>query len=640
MLTNFRTFLNLKSNWFGIAGTCISILVYFTIVFSPINRITLIAGNLIPIDNNIFLGGLFCLCILFYTIKGKWGKWIRLILITFLFGYYLRGIWIDRLTDTFKIFGFLPYMDAVLYYTDAQRLLNGLVMMETTAGRPVFSSILAVILSMTGKNLLFTIAFLVYFVSIGFYLVGEQINHNYGTLATSVLFSGSFIYYRYYLGSLSSENLGLILGFWALIYFLAGIQTGKLRHYLIGCFLLTIGLNTRAGTFFVLPCLALAVAFNYQGIKNRVKAFGSAVLCILVGFGGNSLLSSLMTSGKVIPFTSFYYSLYGLATGGTGWDYFRVVHPEIQSYQEPYKTQVIINLIINQIQQAPGLLLKGIWKQYQLFFGYSDSSIYSFLYGSSGTYNQILTIVLMILFILGCLYIIVSLKQPEGKIFLAFLVGIILSIPFVTPQDAPNMRAYAVVIPVVLLFIIFGLKWLASKIGEKFPKSKLLETSSFEQSQEIPLAHRIFSGVLAILLIIPFGIRIFTQPAKLDARNCPNQQTAFIFEYQPSNQLSIKNQPDKVSMNLISSLDYARKYKDTYYARDMSLFFNVTGGKTILLDTDLISAEDAWLVLNTKNVPVKSGTYQACGAWEHYTNPSISLPIADVFWVSSVLPEN
>lgn len=421
-----------------------------------------------------------------------------------LYGIILSEIWGLGSSSGSILAGKLPYSDAFGYLEGSIRLLNGEPLSVWTSRRPLATSWISLNFFFFGKNLEGALASMAFFCSLGIVFFTQRIRHNFGSRSAWIAHLLLFLFYRNFAGTTLSEQVGFFLGclafslLWESIDETDGVND---KRFLIGLFTLSLGLLARAGTFFILPTLTLWYATREtQNKSQKIKKFLLASCIILLAFGANRLI--LQTVGiSQAAFGNFSHTLYGLVHGGD-WTQATSDHPEILSMLEIKKNKYIYDLAIKRIQEQPVSLAKGALRAYRSFF-FSSRGAYSFVTSSLSSFNilrevfslrqqgvitpiiehlkknpkQLFYIVSAIpwfvisslLAFYGCIHALRT-KTPQRKMILWVALGILLSIPFLPPWDAQNMRAYAVSIPFFVLFPAYALMSNKIKTKEKTVK--------------------------------------------------------------------------------------------------------------------------------------------------------------------------
>lgn len=446
----------------------------------------------------------------------------------FLYALILSEIWGLGSSTGSILAGKLPYSDAFGYFEGSIRLLNGESLSVWTSRRPLATSWIALNLFFFGGHLQGALASMALFCSIEISLFTQRMRDSFGSRSAWIVHLLLFLFYRNFIGTTLSEQIGFFLGCLAFSLLWKSIdETEQVNNsaFLIGLFTLSLGLLARAGTFFILPTLTLWYAT--QGRENKsqkIKKFLLSCCIVLLAFGSNRLI--LQTVGvSQAAFGNFSHTLYGLVHGGD-WTQATSDHPEILSMTEVEKNKYIYNLAIERIREQPPSLVKGAFRAYRSFF-LSSRGAYSFVTASLSSFNilrevfalrqtgniiaimeylkknpkqlyYVLSaiswfIVSSLLAFYGCIRMI-RIKTPQGEMILWTTLGILLSIPFLPPWDAQNMRAYAVSIPFFVLFPAYAL--LSGKIKTKENTAK----ENFDA---------FFALIICLLLItFPLGMKI------------------------------------------------------------------------------------------------------------------------------------
>ncbi len=186
--------------------------------------------------------------------------------------------------------------------------------------RPLFAGMLAALLGLTGRNLQLTLAVLVAITAIACYLLAREVQSTHGTLAATLVMVVLFVYYRRFTGTTLTENLGFLQAALGLAWLWRGGRQKKSSYVLGGIFLLTLALNARAGTFFILPALVVWAAWVFH--EKKIVSFSVLAMAsgaVVAGFLVNTIIFHALASPAGNSFANFSYTLYDLASGGKGW---------------------------------------------------------------------------------------------------------------------------------------------------------------------------------------------------------------------------------------------------------------------------------------------------------------------------------
>lgn len=496
--------------WIGIA---VLIAVYLVLFFiSPPNIEFIRQYYDLGLDRVIFLLIIFTLLI---RINSIWGKGLTLGITVLLFSISLIYKW--QTADNFSLIsGFFPVRDASDYYQSAQSLIYGMKLSGTSTFRPIYTAFLASIMWLTNGNLQFVLILLVLANAVAVFLATLEINRIINNSFFSAIFlSLGYIYFRRFSGTLLTENLGFLMGNLALFFLLRGASTRNINYALWGLFLLSTGLNARAGAFIILPILAVWIAISFHNHQSLLKKLFMGVAVITLSMAGNWLLGKLINPPTSAVFSNYSYTLYGLASGNKGWEQVLIDYPNVQESE-------IYALAFDKIRNDPVLLLQGIVGAYSDYF-VSSKGAFSFLLLKRDR-NDLLNTVLWALSFMGIIVALIKRKYLQYSIGLAFFAGIFLSVGLVPPADSTMMRAYATTIPMSLYVIVLSGGFLSDFI---LPNK---EDVQIKGNNLQPLL--LFSGLILVLsFIFPVLLnRLGTKSAFIleDACEPGKQEVAFV----------------------------------------------------------------------------------------------------------------
>ncbi len=549
-----------------------------------------------------------------FALRGSLGAQLSLAAVAAVFALSLAGQWAAGQSDTAILAGLFPWSDAGEYYRDALRLLEGWPLSPRSSRRPLFPAFLAVLLALTGRNLALTLAMLVLLVAVAVYFCARQVRAAYGALAAAVFFTVLFFYYRRYTGSTLSENSGLWFGTLGLALILSGAAQKQFKLYLGGVLLLTLGLISRAGPFFVLVGAAVWAALHFArpAWPARLKIFVLVFLVILLGFALNRLWFGIFGDPASSLFSDFPIAMYGMVDGGTGWTQIYKDHPEIFLLPDQQQTAEITRLVFQKMLTRPLLFLQGVFTQYRYFFSISWYSAYGYIGNEGGPTGQVLRAGMLALAGLGVLRMAQQRKDALHQLAFWLTLGLLLSVPFVPPQDTNRVRAYAAGIPVLALLPGLGAAWVADQTR--------LQGFNFTgpTGSAAPLA--CYAAACGLLFIAgPLLIRA-ASPAQrhtLHADACPAGQEAVLARLSPGSRVTIY--PENIFF-----LDYLPRYHSGRYRQNLhsisdmniiALYETVTPPVTLLTTLELTTRENIRLFAPPELLPEKSGPITLCGAF-------------------------
>lgn len=417
-----------------------------------------------------------------------------------LFIFPLAGLWESGMSESVIVGGLLPYSDAHGYYMNAQRLLTGSYYTSFAARRPLFTGFLALLLWVSNNNLQITLSVMTVLAGLCCFLAAREIQNSFCSIAAALFTFLAFMFYRRFIGTTLSENLGLPLGMLGFSLVWGSLRKGTARVYLWGIFVITLALIARAGPFFILPLLMMTGAINLvRNKKGRIFFLLIGFLLIIAGFGVNAWVAQRFGTPDNALFGNFSYSLYGIVKDD-GWDRIFIDHPEVSLLAEPQQSKAIYGLAIQTLLRDPLLALQGMLHQYVYFF--TDVTWFSIYSYASGDNIWVAWMIHALLFTLNLVAVTSWWKHrrdPHLLTALAVWLGVILSIPFVPPSHTHYLRAYAGAIPWIAALPAIGL----SLIIKKFQRLSFLEGK--RSTSASPLFSILTSGLIVCLAIFgPF----------------------------------------------------------------------------------------------------------------------------------------
>lgn len=511
----------------------------------------------------MFILFIFILSIIFISIKKTFVHFIGFTLLGLLFILPVYCSFITGASDgELKIGGSIPFSDASDYYSSAIKINYGQKMGNLSSRRPMMSSFLSTILFFTGLNLQYALLLISFTIFIVFYLFITQVNCFLGKIGSGWIVLVLYVFIVRFLGTTMSENLGIIWGILGFILLLSSVNFPDIKVYLIGIFVLFLGMQTRVGTVFLIPCLFLAGLVIFRRIKYSYRyIFWGGVLIVIIVYSLNKLL--LLYLGSVepsLPFGNFSLTLYGILHQGD-WTLAYTEIPIGELSERDYFIKVY-KIVLDIIIKDPTLLMKGILLTYKEFF--ISNYMFSFLPDFrifSVNYKSFLSI----LSLLGIMPFLTQRKNFNLDVFLKIsTIGVIISVPFLPPADADSMRVYAVSLPLVIILPFYGFqKIIEIKIIRRnliVYKKYLL--SKYINQVSIYVGNKLIIVVSLILFIIVLGsipVSFFSKKVVANNLSCSNGKHAAL------------NIPELGNFKFISETDVI---KDSMHLINISKFRN------------------------------------------------------------------
>jgi hypothetical protein len=403
-----------------------------------------------------------------YRLTGWLGTFAALTATLLFFAIPLIGFWDTGGTNWFAFGGIVPASDGLIYYYDAQRLVEGFNFSFFSTRRPWLAGTVAALLLLWQHQLQWALASLVAFTAISTFLLGREVRRTHGPLAVTILLIIVVFFSREWLGFVYTEHLGLAFGLLALAFLWRSATEQQGWLVVAGMGTLMLALLARAGTFFILPILLIWVWFFFRNEEQRVpwRLLGSVVGVLVLAVGLNMLLIRALGPEESRPVSNFSYVLYGIATGGTGWGHVQVAHPEIMAMEEPELSDYIYARALEQLRQHPENFFIAYGKSLQSFFSpQEDISIVGYIFvagpfDSNALFNWLeyaLRATFLLLLCLGGIWSIVQWRTAHGALLLCGLLGILTSLSLMPPIDAVRSIKYAATMPFIFLLTVMGL---------------------------------------------------------------------------------------------------------------------------------------------------------------------------------------
>lgn len=408
--------------------------------------------------------------------QNRWvWKYISWWLTSLAFALPLLRLWVTAGSTWNIVLGLLPWQDAEGYYLDAINLLNGGLFSPFSGRRPLFASLLAVLLKTDHQNLHLILIVLAVLTGLAVFLFAQEIQDEFGPFPSTVTIYLLQFFYRPYAGTTLTEQLGLPAGLLAFMLLLQGVKRPNQQLFAVGLMTLTFALLARAGAFFVLPILFVYGILYFARDRQAALKVGSIlVVAIAIPVLLNTWLGKVVASPNTVRFGNFSYTVYGQVVGGKGWTQIFNDHPEINSLQEPVLSRQIYQLAWEEFKRQPYNIFRGIGKAWIDFVVPSDGSVFSYLLFGLKNLDLIFQIVVTILFLWGIWLTWLNRQSPAHKLALLAGLGLFLSIPFVPPVDA-GIRPYTATMAIVFFYVAVALSKIFSylhvnrQVDQRFP---------------------------------------------------------------------------------------------------------------------------------------------------------------------------
>lgn len=221
--------------------------------------------------------------------------------------------------ESFLVAGVIPWSDAAIHFKQAAQMALGGITHVGMNGRFLYPAYFSSLLILTHLNLLHAEVLGGVLFAGGLTLALSSVARLLGASGAMVVALVCGLFFRERCaGLIMTENFGLLCGLLGLAATLLALKKDHFWTFLLGVFLLALGLSARPGPMFILPFLVIFAAWQgkRKSWSHAIVNGGIAALIILGAFSSNTLLSKKIYDGKVIVNRNFSFTLYGLLTGG------------------------------------------------------------------------------------------------------------------------------------------------------------------------------------------------------------------------------------------------------------------------------------------------------------------------------------
>ena len=470
----------------------------------------------------VLLIGLYFFC---FRLENH-GRWLAGCSLTALiFALLLARNWSLGISNANIIAGFIPYKDAFYYYNSARELLSGnLIPANGLQGlfRPLFPGLLAVLLAISGHNLLTATAWMTLLLAFSCHAAAHAIRERLGSAPASLWMALVTAFIAPLVGFQLTELPSLAYASLALVLLMRGEEQKSWLDILLGSLILVLATSIRAGAFLMLPLLAAWAAYSLRdkNIRKNLLRLTSLLLVMLIGVVlANFAFPRLVTAPGAPANGSFAWMLYGQAVGGAGWQY----HTQALGTSDP---EIVLGAAIQKILTYPQGLAIGALKAYRDFFSISYIGMFDLFTWGSLIPEYLFWAVCIGLALAG---VVRAVRRPTEKthlLFLAAFTGVLVSIPFLPPADG-GKRFYAGAVP-----FIFGIMCL----GVASITAHFLDEPQHNTTQRAPKmsAYRLAGIVLlSVNLIGPSLLLATRRPQAPELPDCPSGQVPYSVDLHP-----------------------------------------------------------------------------------------------------------
>ncbi len=266
-------------------------------------------------------------------------------------------------TSTAALGGVIPWSDASGYFNGANTFLLDGTLDSFQTRRPLNAILYSLRLWLTDYNFKFSLIIQALFCGFCCLLVSSRISQTFGKTSSYVTLTLLFFFASAFIPTTLTETLGLTLGCLGFMLLWDGVSRNNLNLIFTSGIILTVGLNSRAGPFLMLPLIILwlGLKFNRTSEKFSFNWQASSVMTfgIMIGFAFSWVLSLHTNIQDGATHSNFAVVLYGLVSGGKSWAYAYKVFPELAHLSEADGAKFLYAKSYELFKENPFLLLLG-----------------------------------------------------------------------------------------------------------------------------------------------------------------------------------------------------------------------------------------------------------------------------------------
>ena len=374
--------------------------------------------------------------------------------------------WLGWKANTLAICGVIPISDSASYYISAQTFLREAFLDPSSQRRPLNIVLTSLWLYLSGDDF----KLLLLLQALGFsavaFLASAVVAGVHGFRAGLLLFAFLLVFAEPYLPTMLSETNGIIFGILALVGFIFALYRGSFFSFCFGAFFLAMGLAIRPSALIVLPCVVIAgsAIFDTSRIK-RLAVVASLTTAVLLPSGISILLNNTMSHGDGALNSNLSYVVYGLVTGGRGWEQYQKDNPrKLDGLSEAERSHIILEASWQHFKEHPVDLGRGLVEGQVLgpLQTFAQMARLGFL-GAAGDPLRIIPPAAIIVISLGfagvlwCQFVsrrhVVSMNGDFRLFWILIFVGYLISIPFFYKDG--GLRLHAAILPVISYMFVW-----------------------------------------------------------------------------------------------------------------------------------------------------------------------------------------
>lgn len=377
------------------------------------------------------------------TTSVLWWEWGAITLCFALLQAYIFNTALHPGNHFNLIGGLLPNADPSMYLSLASQWERGLRVVTPQTTRQFFPCFLAAMLWICHHDIKAIVSIFTLVTGGVLFFAWAQVRLLLGWIGSTLFAASVFFFYRAEcLGLLRTEQLGLWFSLIAIALMLKGIASKREWFWNFGVFSLVMGLNTRAGAYFVLPLFVL-----YSGCLFRKGRWGWQSIALTLATVVAGVLLNLgcywVFFAPPRPTSNFWLCFYGMLKGG---NWVTALHEIGLDF---LRTNLIArSRALTLLRADPWLVVRGFFRACQ--YVWRTNTFYL-----QPPTNPVFCDVLKWLSCIGAILpaTVAMLRKRRAGIEIMVLLsalGVVASLPFAPPWDG-GFRVFAVTDPFLYL---------------------------------------------------------------------------------------------------------------------------------------------------------------------------------------------
>jgi hypothetical protein len=403
--------------------------------------------------------------------------------------------------------GLLPNADPSVYLSLANQWSDGVRVVTPQTTRQFFPCFLAAMLWLCNRDLKLIVSVFTLITGALSFAAWRQVRAMFGWLGATLFLTLVFFFYRCEgLGLLRTEQLGLWFALIALALMLQALREKREGLWCAGLFSLVMGLNTRAGPYFMIPLFILYGGWFFRRGRLGWRSILSGGLVCFMGMLLNFVCYWIFFAPPR-PTSNFWLCFYGMLKGGNWVTAMNEIGLDVNRTNSIAREKGMALLMAE-----PWLALKGFWKA--CVFVWNTDTFYGHPPTAEGFRSA-----MKWLTVLGAIapwsWKVLQRKRPELESFVLLAVlGAIISLPFAPPWDG-GRRVYAVGFPFLYLSPVMLVAWSLGAMGRFLtlhtePGGLFVKTASvaWTESNLAPLIQAALGILLFFTIVVPLGLML------------------------------------------------------------------------------------------------------------------------------------